>query len=145
MVAFADNNQWPQPFSAIVRHGFERQSRFVVIIDRSTKPPKEWADVSRLRIFAIDLEILFLMRNPNAPAEFMLVIVDGNLDDPANKAIASLDDTKVLSEKTLRVAGEAVRPMVRSLGANMRKIIMHFAAHGTLVWHNLVSLYACPG
>src|SRR6267142_5588286 len=129
MVAFADNNQRPQPFSTIVRHGFEGESRFTVVIDRCTKPPKKRSDVSRLRIIVIDLEVLFLVRNPNAPAEFMLIIVHGNFEHAADKMIASLDDTKVLCQKTLRVAGKAVRPMGRSGGADVGKVVVYFAAH----------------
>ena len=67
----------------VVSHGFERESGFAVVIDRGAKPAEKRPDVGRLRIRAIGLEILFFVRDPNAPAEFMFVIVHGNFDDAA--------------------------------------------------------------
>src|SRR4051812_9537203 len=72
MRRFVENDARPQFFAAVVRHRLQVQSGLGKVVYFGAEPTKKRTDLGTVEVLAIGLEVFLFVRNPDAPAEFVL-------------------------------------------------------------------------
>jgi hypothetical protein len=89
---------WPKPISTKVGHRCKVQRALSFKFEVIRQPAKERADFGAIKVLQVDLEVFWLEGNPDANAEVVGVVMNGNLDDPSDEVMLIVDDAEVRVE-----------------------------------------------